>query len=83
MHLFSETEKSVGSVGFLYQIKKPMCSCGKCTCNGLRQFFELEAEDRVLQFLLGLNKGFVPVKGQMLSFSEVLPSLSKVFALIQ
>lgn len=57
--------------------------CGKCTCDVLKQFSELEAEDRVLEFLLGLNEGFMPVRGQILSSNEGMPSLNRIFSLLQ
>lgn len=66
-------------------IKKPVCVCvcGKCTCDMLKQFSELEAEDSVLQFLLGLNEGFMPKRGQILSSNEGLPRLNRIFSLVQ
>lgn len=49
----------------------------------LKQFSELEAEDRVLQFLLGLNEGFMPIREQILSSNKGLPSLNRILSLLQ
>ncbi|XP_061372446.1 uncharacterized protein LOC133314915 [Gastrolobium bilobum] len=52
-----------------------------CTCGALRTIQTQREQDRVLQFLIGLNDSFSSACAQLL-LVEPLPSLAKVFSLI-
>lgn len=62
-------------------VQKPMCVCGNCTCDALKNFIVLEVEDQVLQFLLGRNESHMLIHGQVLS-SNKLSNLNRVYALV-
>ena len=52
-----------------------------CTCGGIKKMVEKEQEDRVIQFLLGLNESYLAIKGQIL-LMQPLPVLNKVYSLV-
>ncbi|XP_048498342.1 uncharacterized protein LOC125496792 [Beta vulgaris subsp. vulgaris] len=44
----------------------PTCSCGllaKCSCNFMKKLIDFDAEEKLMQFLLGLNSSFENGKG--------------------
>lgn len=55
---------------------------GGCTCEVMKTYVAMEAEDRVIQFLLGLNKSFMSIRGQILSSGD-LPNINRVFSIVQ
>ncbi|KAG2690053.1 hypothetical protein I3760_09G169300 [Carya illinoinensis] len=59
----------------------PCCSCGKCTCDALKNVGEVQQGDYVFKFLMGLNDSYDSVRGQIILLSP-LPSLDKTFSLI-
>ncbi len=61
----------------------PGCSCGaKCICDLSKTLTNYQHYDYVLSFLMGLNESFAQVRSQLL-LMEPLPSINKVFALVQ
>ncbi|XP_010692576.1 uncharacterized protein LOC104905674 [Beta vulgaris subsp. vulgaris] len=63
----------------------PVCTCGavnKCSCSFLKRLNDLEAEDKLIQFLLGLNSGFETTISNILSM-DPMPSLNKAFSIVQ
>ncbi|KAG2707303.1 hypothetical protein I3760_05G142600 [Carya illinoinensis] len=54
----------------------PMCSCGAVTL--LNSYVQ---QERILQFLMGLNESFASARAQIL-LMEPLPPLNKVFSLV-
>ena len=59
----------------------PTCSCGKCTCNISQKIENLQFQDLVTQFLMGLNDLYSQIKGQIL-LMDPLPSINKVYSLL-
>ena len=58
----------------------PVCSCyPKCVCNALTRVMERKKQDRVMQFLRGLNDKFNTVRSNVLMM-DPLPSIAKVFS---
>ena len=47
----------------------------------MKSILELYSQERVLQFLMGLNDSFFTVRAQIL-LMDPLPSINKVFSLI-
>lgn len=60
---------------------RPTCSCGKCTCGGLKCLAEYYHAEYVMSFLMGLNDTYSQVRGQLL-LMDPIPPINKVFALI-
>ena len=63
----------------------PICSCGalsSCTCNFLKKLQDLENDDKLMQFLLGLNSGFQSTISNVLS-TDPLPSINRAFSMLQ
>ncbi|KAF7830422.1 uncharacterized protein G2W53_012755 [Senna tora] len=59
----------------------PRCSCGKCGCNFNKEMDQLEADTKLVQFLMGLNQPFEVIRSQILSL-DPLPSANKAFAMV-
>ena len=59
----------------------PMCSCGFCTCNLGQKLNDLQHQDLVMQFLMGLNDSYAQVRAQIL-LMDPLPPINKVFSLL-
>ncbi|KAF7820419.1 uncharacterized protein G2W53_025874 [Senna tora] len=59
----------------------PRCVCAKCTCNFKKKLDELEADTRLVQFLMGLSQNFEVIRSQILSL-DPLPSVNKAFSLV-
>lgn len=59
----------------------PSCTCGKCTCDGVKNLETFHQTEYVMTFLLGLNDSFASVRGQLL-LMDPLRSINKVFSLI-
>ncbi|XP_057252267.1 uncharacterized protein LOC130592117 [Beta vulgaris subsp. vulgaris] len=63
----------------------PSCCCGalnKCTCQFVKRLADIEAEDKLMQFLLGLNSGFESTITNILSM-EPLPTINRAFSITQ
>ncbi|XP_073033027.1 uncharacterized protein [Primulina eburnea] len=60
---------------------RPMCSCGKCSCDGVKNLEEYVQMDYTMIFLMGLNDSFNHVRSQILLL-DPLPPISRVFALV-
>ncbi|XP_050278612.1 proline-rich receptor-like protein kinase PERK8 isoform X2 [Quercus robur] len=59
----------------------PMCSCGFCTCNLGQKLNDLQYQDLVMQFLMGLNDSYAQVRAQIL-LMDPLPPINKVYSLL-
>ena len=58
-----------------------MCSCGFCTCNLGQKLDDLQHQDLVVQFLMGLNDSFAQVRAQIW-LMDPLPPINKVYSLL-
>ena len=58
-----------------------MCSCGFCTCNLGQKLNDLQHQDLVMQFLMGLNDSYAQVRAEIL-LMDPLPSINKVYSLL-
>ncbi|KAF7843929.1 retrovirus-related Pol polyprotein from transposon TNT 1-94 [Senna tora] len=66
----------------LYRLRPtPRCTCGKCTCGFNKKLDQLEADTRLVQFLMRLNQAFEVIRSQILSL-DPLPSINKAFAMV-
>ncbi|XP_065626531.1 uncharacterized protein LOC112007227 isoform X2 [Quercus suber] len=59
----------------------PMCSCGFCTCNLGQKLNDLQHQDFVMQFLMGLNDSYAQVRAQIL-LMDPLPPINKVYSFL-
>ena len=58
----------------------PVCHCGGCTCNVTTEFIKEREEEKIHQFLMGLDDSvFGAVRTNILSM-DPLPNLSKVYS---
>ena len=60
---------------------RPVCSCGKCTCGGVKELANYFQMEYAMSFLMGLNDTFAPIIGQILLLDPP-PPINKVFSLI-
>ena len=60
---------------------RPNCSCGQCTCGGVKEMNSFLHSECVMTFLMGLNESFSQTRGQVL-LMDLIPSINKVFSLI-
>ena len=60
---------------------RPVCSCGHCTCGGVRNLAAFVQAEYVMSFLMGLNDSFSHIRGQLLLL-DPLPPINKVFSLV-
>lgn len=63
----------------------PSCDCGaltKCSCNFLKRLANFENEEKVMQFLLGLNSGFDSTISNILTIDQI-PSVNKALFFLQ
>ena len=60
---------------------RPNCSCGKCTCGGVKDLNSFLQNEYVMQFLMGLNESFTHTRGQVL-LMDPIPPINKVFAMV-
>ncbi|XP_024029706.1 uncharacterized protein LOC112094030 [Morus notabilis] len=60
---------------------RPVCSCGKCTCGGVKALYNHCQMDYIMSFLMGLNESFAQVRGQIL-LMDPLSAINKVFSFI-
>ncbi|XP_073138563.1 uncharacterized protein [Henckelia pumila] len=60
---------------------RPMCSCGKCQCHGVKNMDIFVQSEYTMAFLMGLNDSFAQVRSQVLLL-DPMPPINKVFASI-
>ncbi|KAL5547625.1 hypothetical protein UlMin_002856 [Ulmus minor] len=60
---------------------RPNCSCGKCSCGGVKHLNEHHQMEHIMSFLMGLDDSFSQVRGQLLLMDPMLP-INRVFSLI-
>ncbi|XP_022883901.1 uncharacterized protein LOC111400747 [Olea europaea var. sylvestris] len=60
---------------------RPVCNCGKCTCDGVKELNKYYETGYSMSFLMGLNDSYSQIRGQIL-LMDPLPQINKVFALI-
>lgn len=61
-----------------------VCTCGahkKCSCDAAQLFLEYQQKQHVIIFLMGLNKEFFGIRGQIL-LMDLLPTITKVYSLV-
>lgn len=58
----------------------PVFSCG-CTCGASLKLCKFQQDQRVIQFLMGLNESFSVMRGSILMRSS-LPSIGQVYSLL-
>lgn len=64
--------------------KYPKCQCGamnNCICNVSKRTSELNKEDKLIQFLMGLNEGYEAIKSQIM-LMDPFPTINKAYAII-
>ncbi|XP_023749414.1 uncharacterized protein LOC111897698 [Lactuca sativa] len=59
----------------------PPCTCGKCSCNIGKRLTESKEKERLYEFLLGLDDGFLTVRTQILT-SKPTPTLGEAYHLV-
>ena len=60
---------------------RPQCTCGKCTCSGVKNLDLYHQTEYIMTFLMGLSESFTPARGQVLLMDSI-PPINRVFALI-
>ncbi|MDV3143347.1 MAG: hypothetical protein Q8761_02860, partial [Sweet potato little leaf phytoplasma] len=60
---------------------RPSCSCGKCTCNGVKELVQYFQTEHVMAFLMGLNESFAQIRTQLL-LMEPEPTITRAFSLV-
>ena len=60
---------------------RPNCTCGKCTCGGIKELNAFHQSEYVMQFLMGLNESFTHARGQVL-LMDPIPPINKVFSMV-
>ena len=60
---------------------RPLCTCEKCTCGGVKNLDLYHQTEYVMTFLMGLSESFTPAHGQVL-LMDPIPPINRVFALI-
>ncbi|XP_038905564.1 uncharacterized protein LOC120091546 [Benincasa hispida] len=58
---------------------RPSCSCGRCTCDGVKDLNTYLQTEHVMTFLMGLNESFSQIHTQLL-LMELEPSINKAFS---
>lgn len=57
----------------------PLCTCAKCECGVNGKLMKYTEEQRLIQFLMGLNSSYTAVRGNILMMSP-LPNLSQAYS---
>lgn len=57
----------------------PVCTCG-CVCGAARKMQDMREEEKVFDFLMGLDEAYTTVRSQILSVSP-LPNLGRAYAI--
>ncbi|KAK3013436.1 hypothetical protein RJ639_010248 [Escallonia herrerae] len=58
----------------------PICTCG-CTCGAAKKMQSMREEEKVFDFLMGLDESFGTVRSQVLSI-DPLPTLGRAYAIM-
>ncbi|XP_074322791.1 uncharacterized protein LOC141659762 [Apium graveolens] len=58
----------------------PVCSCG-CSCGASQKLSKFQQDQRIIQFLMGLNESFNVMRGSIL-IRSALPSIGQVYSLL-
>lgn len=59
----------------------PRYTCGKCECDVNSKLQSNDQEQRLIQFLMGLNENYTRITGDMLMMKP-LPTLSQLYSLL-
>jgi len=59
----------------------PTCDCKKCECGINGKLFQYSEEQRLIQFLMGLNGSYTAIRGSILMMTP-FPSMSQVYSLL-
>ncbi|KAA8517066.1 hypothetical protein F0562_017116 [Nyssa sinensis] len=60
---------------------RPNCSCGKCSCGGVKNLNNHHQMEYIMSFLMELDDSFSQVRGQLL-LMDPIPPINRVFSLI-
>ncbi|XP_068643006.1 uncharacterized protein [Aristolochia californica] len=60
---------------------RPNCSCGTCSCGGVKNLTDFHHMEYIMSFLMGLDDSFSQVRGQLL-FMDPMPLINRVFSLV-
>jgi hypothetical protein len=63
-------------------ITSRVCTCGKCTCNWAADLSKERQDERVHQFLMGLDDDLYGTLRSSIIAQDPLPSLNRVYALV-
>lgn len=64
-------------------VKVPVCTCSGCKCEAASKIVAMYEEDKVHQFLMGLNnEAYSTIRSQILAM-DPLPSLDRIFNITQ
>lgn len=61
--------------------KIPICSCDGCTCGITAAIHRMDNEEKLMQFLLGLNDSYDHVRNQIL-LMDPFPSINKAYNMV-
>uniref|UniRef100_A0A803LHY7 Retrotransposon Copia-like N-terminal domain-containing protein n=1 Tax=Chenopodium quinoa TaxID=63459 RepID=A0A803LHY7_CHEQI len=62
----------------------PDCSCGsmsKCSCNMLKKLLERDEKNKMIDFLMGLNRGYDNLKQNIIGM-DLLPTVNKAYQMV-
>lgn len=62
----------------------PQCTCGvisKCNCNASGIVLDLKSQNKLIQFLMGLNESYDAIKSQILILDQ-LPTVNKAYLMV-
>ncbi|KAF7808414.1 Retrovirus-related Pol polyprotein from transposon TNT 1-94 [Senna tora] len=62
-------------------VPQPTCQCDKCTCDVNGKLKAITESTRLLQFLMGLNLEFKPIRRHILNL-DPLPQVDRAFAMV-
>lgn len=60
---------------------RPVCSCGKCTYEGVKDLATYFETDYVMTFLMGLKESSAPIRSKLLLMEPELMT-NRVFSLV-
>ena len=59
----------------------PRCTCNKCECEVNDRLHKHDQEQKLIQFLMGLNESYTAVRGNILMMTP-LPTLGQTYSLL-
>ncbi|KAF7835230.1 uncharacterized protein G2W53_010089 [Senna tora] len=59
----------------------PRCTCGNCSCGINKRLIDRDSSDKLIQFLMGLNQKFKPIRTQVLNL-DPFPTVNRAFAMV-